>query len=155
MCVCAHSHVFLLGSIQPTMLHTICSDCQQQAGLAAWVPFQDSASAVTQLYKGMRYSWLAACIFVFVPALILELCCVYILCEWCLLPLLCKVLWMCVASVWSVGLNMGSARERATLSPGSRRREKSFGGKSFWPSYWTSRTLQIPSFIMAVNNQRA
>ena len=27
-------------------------DCQQQAGLSAWVPFHESASAVTQLYKG-------------------------------------------------------------------------------------------------------
>lgn len=27
-------------------------DCQQQAGLSAWVPFHESASAVTQLYRG-------------------------------------------------------------------------------------------------------
>ena len=38
-------------------------DCQQQAGLAAWVPFQDSASAVTQLYKGMSYSHIYACVY--------------------------------------------------------------------------------------------
>ena len=32
----------------------VCSvDCQQQAGLSAWVPFHESASAVTQLYRGM------------------------------------------------------------------------------------------------------
>lgn len=27
-------------------------DCQQQAGLSVWVPFHESASAVTQLYRG-------------------------------------------------------------------------------------------------------
>ncbi len=30
----------------------MCTDCQQQAGLAAWVPFHESASAVTALYRG-------------------------------------------------------------------------------------------------------
>ena len=27
-------------------------DCQQKAGPSAWTPFHESASAVTQLYKG-------------------------------------------------------------------------------------------------------
>ena len=38
------------------------SDCQQQAGLAAWVPFQDSASAVTQLYKGRHTDTASVCV---------------------------------------------------------------------------------------------
>ena len=29
------------------------TDCQQKAGPSAWTPFHESASAVTQLYKGM------------------------------------------------------------------------------------------------------
>lgn len=28
------------------------TDCQQKAGPSAWTPFHESASAVTQLYKG-------------------------------------------------------------------------------------------------------
>ena len=42
-------------------------DCQQQAGLSAWVPFHESASAVTQLYKGRvvyMYMHVYACIYV-------------------------------------------------------------------------------------------
>ena len=30
----------------------VCTDCQQKAGPSAWTPFHESASAVTQLYKG-------------------------------------------------------------------------------------------------------
>ena len=33
------------------------TDCQQQAGLAAWVPFHESASAVTQLYRGTVFNF--------------------------------------------------------------------------------------------------
>ena len=32
---------------------TLYTDCQQKAGPSAWTPFHESASAVTQLYKGM------------------------------------------------------------------------------------------------------
>ena len=31
------------------------TDCQQKAGPSAWTPFHESASAVTQLYKGMYF----------------------------------------------------------------------------------------------------
>lgn len=35
------------------MMHYVhFADYQQQAGVAAWVPFHESASAVTQLYRG-------------------------------------------------------------------------------------------------------
>ena len=48
------SHFALSLSLCVCVCVCVCdTDCQQQAGLAAWVPFQDSASAVTQLYKGI------------------------------------------------------------------------------------------------------
>ena len=43
-------------------------DCQQQAGLAAWVPFHESASAVTQLYRGKYVSTHTHCVFNFMCA---------------------------------------------------------------------------------------
>ena len=41
----------------------MCLDCQQQAGLAAWVPFHESASAVTQLYRG-EYTFIQSALYV-------------------------------------------------------------------------------------------
>ena len=111
------------------------TDCQQKAGPSAWTPFHESASAVTQLYKGMYFR------------------------EWSFLRLHChnfvfQMHWKYAELVWRLGYSRGRKNATEKSWHGPKRNGKWLKGKNCWRFWATDRIGKHHHYIIATLYQK-